>query len=85
MAFEKKDNGPLSNYEFITDPCVINTRGDSGWKLEINVIKWNPSDLEEKYDIRTWSPDHKKMGRGISMTKAEISKLKDILNERTDI
>lgn len=85
MAFEKKDNGPLSNYEFITDPCVINTRGDSGWKLELNVIKWNPSDLEEKYDIRTWSPDHKKMGRGISMTKAEISKLKDILNERTDI
>jgi len=85
MAFEKKNDGPLSNYEFIKDPCVINTRGDAGWKLELNVIKWNPSDLEVKYDIRTWSPDHKKMGKGISMSKAEISKLKDILNENPDL
>lgn len=80
MAFDNKNNDALSKYEFIKDPCVINARGESGWKLELNVIRWNPSDLDVKYDIRAWSPDHKKMGRGISMTKSEISKLKDILN-----
>lgn len=79
MAFEKKNEPP--KYEFITDPCVINTRGDKGWKLELNQIRWNPSDLETRYDIRVWSPDHKAMGKGISLSKIEISKLKDILNQ----
>lgn len=81
MAFDKdKSNDNKFAYEFMKDPCVINTRGDAGWQLEFNVIKWSPSDLEERYDIRVWAPDHKKMGKGISLTKPEISKLKDILN-----
>lgn len=50
----------------------------SGWALELNSVSWNGR--EEKYDIRSWSPDHKKMGKGITFTKEELSALKNLLN-----
>lgn len=74
----------MSDYQLIGTPNVIGPRGDKGWNLELNLIKWNP-DSEEKFDIRPWSSDHKSMGKGISMTKTEISSLKNILNTMEDI
>ncbi|WP_331281932.1 YdbC family protein [Paenibacillus sp. FSL R5-0912] len=41
-----------------------------GWTKELRRISWN--DKEAKYDIRELSPDHEKMGKGISWTKEEI-------------
>lgn len=38
-----------------------------GWTKELNLITWNGG--EPKYDIRQWSPDHTKMGKGISMNR----------------
>ena len=35
-----------------------------------------------KYDLRNWSENHEKIGKGIALTKDEISKLKEILNEK---
>ena len=32
-----------------------------------------------KYDLRDWSPDHEKMGKGVTLTKDELKKLKDLL------
>lgn len=52
--------------------------GKSGWKMEFNVVNWN--NRGEKYDIRSWSEDHKKMGKGITLTKDEVLKLKELLN-----
>lgn len=49
-----------------------------GWKKELNLISWN--DKEPKYDIRDWDPEHKKMGKGITLTAEESKKLRDILN-----
>ncbi len=34
----------------------------SGWTKELNLISWNGGD--PKYDIRQWSSDHSKMGKG---------------------
>lgn len=51
----------------------------SGWKLELNVVNWN--NRGEKYDIRSWSPEHEKMGKGVTLTKDELVKLKTLLNE----
>ena len=34
-----------------------------------------------KYDIRDWSPDGSKMGKGISMTKEDLIALKGILDD----
>lgn len=50
-----------------------------GWKKELNLISWN--DKEPKYDLREWAPDHQKMGKGVTLTKEELKKLKEILSQ----
>jgi len=50
----------------------------SGWRKEVNLVSWN--DAEPKYDIREWSPDHEKMGRGVTMTLEEVQMLLPLLN-----
>lgn len=50
-----------------------------GWTKEINLVSWN--EREPKYDIREWSPDHSKMGKGCTLTADELASLKDIINE----
>ena len=50
-----------------------------GWKKEVNLISWN--DNAAKYDIRDWSPDGSKMGKGITLTNEEIKSLRDLLNQ----
>ena len=32
-----------------------------------------------KYDIREWAPEHEKMGKGVTLTEEEASKLKALL------
>lgn len=54
------------------------SEGTKGWRKELNLISWN--DREPKYDIREWSPDHGKMGKGVTLSKDEIIKLRDLLN-----
>ena len=53
--------------------------GKGGWNLELNLVSWG--DRPAKYDIRSWSPDHQKMGKGVTLTKEELSSLKDLLNK----
>jgi len=48
-----------------------------GWKKELNLISWN--DAAPKYDIRDWSPDHEKMGKGITLSPDEVKALYDVL------
>ena len=49
----------------------------NGWVKELNLIRWNGSDV--KFDIREWSPDHEKMSKGITLSEDEIYKLYDLL------
>ena len=55
------------------------SQSPSGWTKELNFISWN--DREPKYDIREWAPDHKKMGKGVTISPDEIILLRDLLNE----
>jgi len=48
-----------------------------GWKKEINLISWN--DREPKYDIREWSPEREKMGKGVTLSNEEFSALRRLL------
>lgn len=41
-------------------------------------MSWN--DKEPRYDIREWSPEHEKMGKGITLSKDELRTLRDLLN-----
>ena len=52
--------------------------GKGGWNLELNLVSWDGR--PEKYDIRSWSPDHQKMGKGSTFTKEELIALKNLLN-----
>ncbi len=64
------------NYEIIKTLGVLSTSA-KGWTKELNLISWNEN--APKYDLRTWSPDHKKMGKGITLSEEELLKLKELL------
>lgn len=52
---------------------------EKGWTKELNYVSFNNHGA--KYDIRDWSPDGKKMGKGIRLTKEELIKLRDLIDE----
>ena len=59
--------------------ATISTNPKSAWTKELNLVSWN--DADPKYDIREWSPDHSKMGKGVTLTKEELDALCDTLKE----
>ena len=67
-------------YEIVRELAVL-SEGSKGWSKELNLISWN--DREPKYDIREWSPNHEKMGKGITLSKDEIQKLAEVLSSLT--
>jgi len=64
-------------YEIIKKIGVLSTSA-SGWAKELNLISWN--DRDPKYDIREWSADREKMGKGVTLSKEELLALKALLN-----
>ncbi len=65
-------------YEIMEEIAVLSTN-QNGWTKELNLISWN--DRPAKFDIRDWSPDHEKMGKGMTFSNEEIKALKEILEE----
>ena len=63
----------------IVEEIGVLSENAKGWKKELNLISWN--EAAPKYDIRDWSPEHEKMGKGVTLTKEEVIQLKDILNK----
>ena len=53
--------------------------GKGGWNTELNLVSWGGRPA--KYDIRSWSPDHQKMGKGSTFSKEELVSLKNLLNQ----
>ena len=60
---------------------TIGTLSESakGWTKELSLVSWN--DKDPKYDIRECSPEHDKMGKGVTLSNEELKKLKEILNK----
>ena len=65
-------------YEIIQKIGVL-SRSGSGWEKQLNLVSWN--DREPKYDIREWSPDGEKMGKGVTLTKEELLALRELLSK----
>lgn len=63
----------------ITEQIAVLSESSTGWTKELNLISWNGR--EPKYDIRDWSPNHEKMGKGLTLNKEEIDILKRVLFE----
>jgi len=65
-------------YEIIETLAVL-SEGNKGWKKELNLITWNGR--EAKFDIRDWSEDHTKMGKGVTLSPAEMKILAETLTK----
>ena len=68
-------------FEIINQIGVVST-GSSGWQLELNRVSWNGN--EPKDDIRSWSPDHTKMGKGVTLTEEDVIALADLLAKEVE-
>lgn len=68
----------MSEIKFeITEHIAVLSESAKGWTKELNLISWNGR--EPKYDIRDWSPNHEKMGKGVTLSKEELDELKEAL------
>jgi hypothetical protein len=67
----------------IFETLAVLSEGNKGWKKEFNLMSWNGR--EPKYDIRDWSEEHQKMGKGITLSLSELQNLKEILNKMPEL
>jgi hypothetical protein len=63
----------------IIDKFGVFSSSKGGWTMELNTVSWGGRPA--KYDIRSWSPDHQKMGKGLTLSKEELVAFKKLLNE----
>jgi hypothetical protein len=66
------------NYEIIKHMAILSTRGKA-WQQELNLVKWGNN--KPKYDIRDWMQNHKRMGKGITLTFEELEKAVGLLQQ----
>lgn len=65
------------SFQIVKNLGVV-SEGKGGWNLELNLVSWGGRPA--KYDLRSWSPDHQKMGKGSTFTKEELEALTQLLN-----
>lgn len=63
----------------ITEQVGVVSEAKSGWKLELNKVSWGGRPA--KFDLRSWSPDHQKMGKGVTLTDEEIKTLGGMISK----
>ena len=79
-GYQKGTGFTMAEFKYeITERIAVLSQSANGWERQLNMVSWN--EREPKYDIRDWSPDGSKMGKGISLSHDEIAILKGILDE----
>ena len=63
----------------ITKQIGVLSESSKGWTKELNMVSWNGRDA--KFDIREWSPDHEKMGKGVTLTRDEAKLLSKLITQ----
>lgn len=66
----------------ITKKIGVLSENAKGWVTELNMVSWSGRDA--KYDIRSWSPDHEKMSKGITLTKEELIALQKAISQELE-
>ena len=66
----------------VTKELGIISENAKGWQTKLNMVSWSGKD--PKYDIRPWSPDGERMGKGISLSEEEMEQLIKLFNEREE-
>lgn len=59
--------------------AILSTNPSGGWHKELNRVSWNGR--EPKLDLRDWSPEHDKMGKGVTLSDEEAHALFKALGE----
>ena len=65
-------------FEIVEEIGVL-SENSKGWRKELNRVSWNGG--EAKIDLRDWSPEHEKMGKGITLTDEEAKQLYLLLSQ----
>lgn len=65
------------SFDIRSEGATLPTSG-SGWSTKVRRVAWGSN--PEKWDIRPWSPDDSKCGKGVTLTDAEVKALRDYLN-----
>ncbi len=65
-------------YTIVKEIAVLSEK-TNGWPKQLNLISWN--DATPNYDIRDWGPNREKMGKGVTLTPAELQSLCDALEK----
>ena len=65
-------------YEILEEIGVL-SESTRGWQKELNLVSWNGKPA--KYDLRDWSPEHEKMGKGVTLSEDEARRLYEILRD----
>ena len=85
MPPHSQNNFANSSAISFSSPRILSamvSTGSGGWQLELNRVSWNGN--EPKYDIRSWSPDHTKMGKGVTLTEEDVIALADLLAKEVE-
>jgi Uncharacterized protein conserved in bacteria len=59
------------------------SQSSRGWEKQLNIISWNGR--APKFDLRDWSPDGKKMGKGITLSREELQSLRRLLEHMEEL
>ena len=65
-------------YEILEKFGTLST-SKSGWELQLNFVQWGEN--KPKFDLRTWSPDNQKMGKGLTLSHEELVTLHGLLDQ----
>ncbi|HBK5539993.1 TPA: YdbC family protein [Enterococcus faecium] len=60
------------SYEIVEEIAIL-SENNKGWRKELNLVSWNGR--PPKFDLRDWTPDHEKMGKGLTLTNEEFEQL----------
>jgi len=70
----------MAEFKFeIMEHLGVLSESAKGWTKELTLVSWN--DRKPKFDLREWSPEYDKMGKGMTFTVEELQALKKLLNE----
>lgn len=74
----------MSKFSFeVIDTLAVLSEGSKGWQKKLTLVSWNGH--APKYDIRDWSEDNTKMGKGVTFNANELKELKQALNDIADL
>lgn len=69
------------SYEILKTIAIL-SEGSNGWRKEMNLISWNGR--TPKYDIRDWSANREKMGKGVTLSEQELQVLIEALGRNDE-